>query len=103
MKSGKLGIQIEVRNDKDGQLMQENEDTSADATTGPDVREEENSEGSTTVEETKQIRLIEDPDEVDSKPLAHELVVKERKVFEDVLIVQERLALDDINLDKRTR
>ena len=98
MHPGKLGIQIKVRNEKEDQQMQDNEDTPE-----ADLRETETSEGSTKVEETKEIRLLADLD--DPKPPAPELVVRERKVFDDDLIVQERLALDsneDMDLNNTT-
>ena len=92
MQPGKLGIQIEVRNEKEDQEMQDSEYTPEAVSTRPDLRETGTSEGSTRVEETKEIRLLADLD--DPKPPAPELVVRERKVFDDDLIVQERLALD---------
>lgn len=54
------------------------------------------------MEETKEIRLIADLEEVDTSPPAPELVVRERQVFDEDIIVQERLALEssvDVNLN----
>ena len=98
LQPGKLGLQVEVRNDIDDHLKADDRGATKKVTQDLNRVNVESSE----IEETKEIRLIADLNDEDTEP--SKLIVKERKVFDDDLIVQERLALDnseEINLNNR--